>query len=111
MVARLRAQPGDHRPRQVDAVDRDATARQRQGDASRADAQFQRPAGAGELRQDVGHRVHNRRLEHLRRRLVVAGRDTFPEVAVLIVHRRTVPQQIPAARARSRPRLWHGRSS
>jgi hypothetical protein len=36
------------------------------------------------------------RLEHVRRRLVVRRRDTFSEVAIRVVHRRTVPQKTSA---------------
>ena len=90
VAARLAAQAGNHRPRQVDPVDRDAAARQRQCDPSRPDAQFQGAPTAGEPRQNVDRRVHNAWLEHVRRRLVIPRRDTFPEVAVLVVHHRTV---------------------
>src|SRR5262249_1015084 len=64
-----------------------------QRDASRPDAQLQGPALAGEFRKHIDRRVHDGRLERVRRRFVVAGRDTLAEVAVLIVHRRTVPQE------------------
>ena len=101
----LGAQPGHHRPRQVDAVDRHAAGCQRQGDAPRPDAQFQRPATAGQPGQDIDGRVHHARLEHLRRLFVVGRRYPFSEVAILIVHRRTVPQNAPAcARGFSRGR-------
>ena len=98
VAAGLGAQPGDHRPRHVDAVDRNAAARQRQGDAPGPDAQLQCAAAARELGQNAGHRVHHARLEHLRGRIVVGRRDAFPEVAVLFVHRPTVPRN---ARVRS----------
>ena len=78
-------------------MDHNAAGRQRQGDAPGADAQLQSPA-ASKLRQDVGRRVRGARAEHLRP-LVVGRRGTFSEVAVIIVHRRTVPQKTSAALA------------
>ncbi len=47
----------------------------------------------------VGHHVHDALLEHVRRRLVVPRRDTFSEVTVLVVHRRTVSRKDSAVRA------------
>jgi hypothetical protein len=79
-------------------VDHDAAGRQRQGDAPGADAQLQGPAAASKLRQDVGRRVCGAGAELLRP-LVVGRRGTFSEVAVLIVHRRTVPQKTSAGLA------------
>jgi len=92
---------------------RDAAARQRKCDAARSDAQLQGPAVGGEVRENVDCRVHDPRGEHVRRRLVVRRRDTRSEVAILIVHRRTVPRQPAAAPAifRARDAVWPSASS
>ncbi len=66
VAAGLGAQPGHHGPGQVDAVHRDAAAGQRQRDAPGPDAQFQRPALAGQPGQRVGDRVHGTGAEHVR---------------------------------------------
>ncbi len=66
VAAGLGAQPGHHGPGQVDAVHRDAAAGQRQRDAPGPDAQFQRPALAGQPGQGVGDRVHGTGAEHVR---------------------------------------------
>jgi hypothetical protein len=47
----------------------------------------------GELDEEVDGRVDDRRVEHLRRGVVVRRRDTLVEVAVGVVHRRKLPRR------------------
>ena len=51
--AGLRPQPRDHRLREVDPVHSHAALRERQRDPARADAELERGAVAGQLRQEV----------------------------------------------------------
>ncbi|GAB2800711.1 hypothetical protein GCM10027073_36150 [Streptomyces chlorus] len=65
VTAWLGTQPGNHRLRQVDAVDLDSALCQWQRDAPRPDAQLKGPATVGQARQKVDRLVDDARLEHL----------------------------------------------
>ena len=56
--------------------------RQRQGDAAGADAELERGASAGELREDIDDRLDRGRFRHVADQLVVARRDTLAEVVL-----------------------------
>ena len=68
LAARLRAQPRDHRLRQLDPVHRHAALRERERDPARPDPELERASAPGELGEEVDDRVDDRRVEHLRRR-------------------------------------------
>jgi hypothetical protein len=98
VAARLGAQPSDHSGRELDAMNRNAAARQRKCDAPGADAKFQGAAAAREIRQHINCWFHEGGLEHVRGRLVVRRRDPFSKIAILVFHERTVlrpPLHIP----------------
>jgi hypothetical protein len=68
-------------------VHRYAALRERQPDAAGTDGELQRATGTGQLGEQADRRVNGLRLEHAVGRVVVTGRDAFPEVPVWIIHR------------------------
>ena len=90
IAAGFGAQAGDHGARQVDSMDLNATAGQRQRDPARADAQLQGTAIAGQCGQEVDGRADDPRVEHPVRRVVIPGRDTLAEVPVRVIHGRNI---------------------
>jgi hypothetical protein len=85
------SQPRDHRLRQLDPVHRHSPLRERERDPARADPELERASVSGELDEEIDDRVDDRRVEHLRRGLVVPRGDALVEVAVVGVHRRNLP--------------------
>ncbi len=81
---RLLAQPGDHRLRHVDPVNRHSALRERERDPPGPDAELEGPTIAGELGQEVDDGVEHRRLEHLGGRLVVPSSNRLVEVPVVL---------------------------
>ncbi len=57
---------------------------------------------AGEFDEEVDDRIDGRRVEHLRRGLVVPRRDALVEVAVVVEHRRNLLEQCGHDDARGR---------
>jgi hypothetical protein len=82
LASRLGAQPTHRRFRVVDAYDRDAAAGERKRDPARTDPELQRPALFGEVCEELDHRLHRRRIEHLGGALVVDRRGALAEEAV-----------------------------
>src|SRR5436190_3179108 len=78
VAARFGLEPGDHGPRQVDAVHGYASAGQGQGDAAGSDAEFEGWAGADEVGEHVDGQVHDVGVEHLRLLVVAPGRYVLP---------------------------------
>ena len=89
ITAGLLAELGDHRLRQVDAVDRHSPLRERQRDPPGADPELERASIAGELGEEVDNGVEHRRIEHVRGGLVIPSSDPLVEVAV-VVHRKNL---------------------
>ena len=83
----LGPQPGDHRLRQLDAVDRNAPGGQRKGDPSGPDPELERAPVPGQLRKEVHRGFDDGRIEHLVEGFVVVLGDLFAEVPVVFVHR------------------------
>ena len=104
LAARLRAQPRDHRPRQLDAVHRHPSLRERERDPARADPELERAPAPGQLGEEVDGRVDDRRVEHVRGGLVVPGGDPLVEVAVSSCTARTYRRAGGAGRRSPRPR-------
>jgi hypothetical protein len=81
----LGSQSGDHRRRELDAVDRYSQLAEWQSDASRADAELESRTAPGQVREHVEARFDERGLEEFRPQVLVALGDPLIEV-----------------------RLWHG---
>ena len=86
VAARLRPQPGDHRPRQLDPVDLDAASGERQSHAPGPDSELERAPAACQRRQEVDGRVEHRRVERIGGHLVVRVGHGLSEVAVFVGH-------------------------
>jgi hypothetical protein len=82
----LAAEPGHHRPGQLDAVHRHTALRQRQPDPAGTDGELQRAAASRQLGEQADRLVDDLRLEHAIGRIVVTRCDWFPEIPVWIVH-------------------------
>jgi hypothetical protein len=78
----LGPQPRHHGLRQVDAVHADAASGQGQGDPAGADAELQGGPLSGQAGQELDHGIHDRGLEHVGGRPVVAGRHLLAEVVL-----------------------------
>ena len=65
-------------------MDRYAAARERQRHPPGADTELERPSGAGELGQQIDHRIDDVVGELIRVGLVVPGRKLLVEVAVIL---------------------------
>jgi hypothetical protein len=89
-AAGFRPQLGDHRPRQVDAVDRHTAPRHRQRDPPGPDPELQRPSITRKLRQHIDNRIHALGLEPPRRVRVIPLRDLGGKVPVCVQHTGTV---------------------
>ncbi len=89
--ARLGLQPRDHRLREVDAADADATLRERQGDPAGADPELERRAVTCEPGDEIDDRVDCAGLRHLVVRVVVPSCDVLAEVVP--GHRSTLPER------------------
>ena len=83
-ATRLCAQFRGHRLRQLNSVHQHSPLRERQRDPSRPDPELERASASRGLEEEVD----DRRLEHLRRRLVVPRGDALVEVAVVVMHGR-----------------------
>lgn len=100
-LCRLGAQAGNHRLREVDAVDGNATSRERQRDPPRADTELKGASVPGELGEEVNGWVDDLRSEHLVGGLVVGRRHWFAEVAVFAGHWLNLAQAVLTIRGRS----------
>ena len=104
VAAGLGPEPLDHRPRQVDAVHRDAPSRQRERDAAGPDAELQRAAAAGELGEEVDRGIEPAGLEEVGRRVVVPRGGLLVEVVRR--HRPTLCLATAQAVERTRIAAW-----
>src|SRR5581483_10859897 len=94
-AARLRAQTGDHRLGEVDALYAHASPGERERDPARSDRELERGAAAGRGGEEVDGRLDHGRVERFLLGLVVPGRDLLAEV--VLGHAATVAERRAAA--------------
>ena len=82
LSAGLRAQPLDHRGREVDAVHANAALRERQRDPAGADPELERGAVTGQVCEEVDDGIDRLRAGDLRPRVVVSRGDALAEVVL-----------------------------